>query len=242
MTSYANRLKNLKDQWKNDKPAAGMAALPAGKYQFQVTRAFLEPSKASFNKGNLTLVVQLTVASGALKGRKAMYRLDLEAKANKEKNWPSGISRFKGLLDNLKLDMPSELNDEGINAVLSQLVNAIVEGQSVVNDKGYSNIYLNRLVNAGGDTTDEDESDEEDDETDDETSDDAESDDESDDEDEEDESDDDEEDAEEDEEEPPAKKPAPKAEVKPVAKPIAKPTGKPTGKPADKKDDDDWSL
>ena len=239
--SYKNRLDKLKANWDSDKPVAGAQALPAGKYQFVIKRAFLEESKAKFNKGNLTLVVEAHVLTGNLKGRKTIIRTDLEAKANIDKGWPSGISRFKGMLETLKLDMPKSLSEKDIEKVLKAMINVCFNGTCVVNAKGYSNVYINDLLAAPSEEDDdeeesddeeEDEEEEESDEEDEEDSD-EENDEESEDEDEESESEDEEEedeDDEDDEEEEPAPKKAQPAKATPAK----------SDKKSSKKDSDDW--
>ena len=242
--SYKNRLDKLKANWDSDKPASNSPQLPAGKYQFTIKRAFLEESKASFNKGNLCVVIEAHVLTGAFKGRKSFIRIDLEAKANIDKGWPSGISRFKGTLETLKLDMPKTLSDKDIEKTLKALINTCFNGTCVVNQKGYSNVYINDLLNAASEEDDDEEENEEDD---DESEDDSDDDDEEDteesdedgeesdesesdeDEDDDDSSDDDEEeedDEDEEEKKPPARKQDPK-----------KSTEKPGTKPAKKEDD-----
>lgn len=220
--SYKDRLNKLSKAWETDKAVAGAGQLPAGKYQFQIKRAYLEESKASFNKGHLQAVFEVAVITGPAKNRKAWIRTDLEAPANPAKNFPSGMSRFKGYLETLKVEMPKVLSEKAIKGVLEQLIGIVFNGACVHNAKGYANIYINDLVNApaeaedeeeetGSEDTDEDESEQE------EATEDA---DEDDDEDAEDED---------EEEEEPVKKPAPTSGKKP-AKVAA----------SSKKDDDDW--
>lgn len=240
--SYKNRLDKLKANWDSDKPVAGAQALPAGKYQFVIKRAFLEESKAKFNKGNLTLVVEAHVLTGNLKGRKTIIRTDLEAKANIDKGWPSGISRFKGMLETLKLDMPKSLSEKDIEKVLKAMINVCFNGTCVVNAKGYSNVYINDLLAAPSEEDDDEEESEDDDDEDDESEDDEEdsesdseeSEDEAEDDEDSDESDEDEEEDEEDEEDDEEEEPAPKK-----AQP-AKATPAKSDKKSSKKDSDDW--
>ena len=181
MSNYAKRLAGLKKQWSEDKPHTGGGQLPEGKYQFIIKRALIEESKADFNKGNMTIVIHLEVVTGENKGRKHIYRLDLEAKANAEKGWPSGISRFKGLLDILHIEIPGSFDDAAMNEILKAMLNLVVAGQCVHNQKGYANVYINSLIDAPVDSEDDEEEAEEEDSDEDEDSEDEESDDEEDD-------------------------------------------------------------
>jgi len=239
MSSYAKRLAGLKKSWDSDKAVSSQGQLPEGKYQFEIKRAVLGESKASFNKGNAQVEFHCAVITGPLKGRKHIIRQDLESKANIEEGWPSGISRFKGYLETLKVDMPKTLDENGLNKCLKQLVGIVFEGACVHNQKGYANVYINELVNASDEDEDEEEVDEDEDEDEAEESEDKDSEDEEDDEeedsDDDDESEDEDEDDDEEEEEKPAKKPAPKPASKSDKKPAK------AEKPAKKEDDDDWS-
>ena len=248
MTNYKNRLEKLKDAWDRDKPAANQAALPEGPYQFEIKRAVLAPSKAPFNKGNLQLEVHLAVAVGPLKGRKHINYLDLEQKANVDRGFPSGISRFKGLLENLEVDMPKSLDQKHLEKTCAQLIGLNVEGVCKHNAKGYANVFINSLVNAGAsdeddDDEDDDDSDSTEDSDDSDTSDKDDEDDDDEDDDREESSDDDDDDDEKEEE----KKPPPKKEGKPpfkvekTAKKEEKPSKKPPPKEEKEEGEDDWA-
>ena len=192
--SYAKRLNKLKDSWKNTKPAASGGQLPAGNYQFQIKKAVLEESKAQFNKGNLQVVYHLVVATGPLKGRKHILRVDLESEGLPDKNVPPGLAIFKAHLDNLQVDMPKQLTEKALKETLAELIDIIFNGACRHNAKGYANVFINDLVHAPEEEEEDEEEDEEEEE---------------DDEEDEDEEDEDEEDDEEDEEEEEVK-PAPK--------------------------------
>jgi len=178
--SYADRLKKLQGAWKSAKPATGGGSLPAGKYQMQIARALITEGKAEFNKGHMQVELQMTVVTGKMKGRKMRKWIDLEAPANEEKNIPSGMAQFKGILEVLSLDMPDL---DKLEKFLNKLVGCVINTQVVVNQKGYANVYINSLVNAASDSEDEDEDEDEDEEE--STDDDEDEDDEDEDEDEE---------------------------------------------------------
>lgn len=210
MPNYADRLDKLKKQWDKDKPASGGAfGLPEGKHQCIIKRAVLEEGKASFNKGNVQVALYLEVFTGPHKGRKQTKWIDLEAPA-KDKI-PSGISQFKGVLQALGLDIPSDMSMKSIEACLKSLVNIVCDVFAKANAKGYVNVYINGAVHAAKQEDDDEEEAEE----------------ESDDDEEEDSDDDEEESEEEDEEE---DKPAPKQAAKPKA----------PAKKSKKDDDDDF--
>lgn len=222
--SYEARLKGLRDAWKKDKPAEGFVSLPGGKYQFQMKRAYLEESKASFNKGNLQVHYEFVVVTGEYKGKKGDRRVDIQQQAKDQ--FPSGISIFKGDLKNLGLDLPADLSEKSITAVLKQTIDCVFNGTVKINKNGYPTVYINDLVNASDESEDdEDEVDEDED-------------DESEDESDEDESEDDEDETEDDEEEPAGEKAGRKALIKANAK---KPEPKAKAKADAKNDfDDDW--
>lgn len=225
--SYKNRLEKLKDAWNKDKPAESQSGLPNGKYQLEIKRAVLEESKASFNKGHLMVVFYLVVVTGEFKGRKTIVRVDLEQEADIKKGFPSGISRFKQYLEIMSLDMPKSLNEASLNEILKESIGMVLNATAVVNAKGYTNVYLNDLVRAASDETEEedDEEDEEEDE------------DEDDEEEEDDEDDEDEDEEDEEDKKPEPKKPEPK---KPETKPSSK---KPEPKkPKEDDEEDEWDL
>lgn len=257
--SYKDRLSKLSQQWDKSKPTAGFEKLPAGKYQFEIKRATLGESTASYNKGHLQVTYEVAVAIGPLKGKKAFINVDLESDG-KNGQYPTGMSIFKGHLTNLGVEIPKQLTEKAIQEVLKTLIGVIFNGQCVVNGKGYANIYINDAVSAAA-SSDDDEDDE--DEDDDDESDEAEDDEESDTEettteetDEEDDDSEEDEDDEDDEEEPapPPKKPA--VVAKPATTTVTKkpavvqtaPAKLPPAKPAVKKPEpkpeapaeDDW--
>lgn len=231
MASYKDRLNSLKKNWETDKPATGGGQLPPGKYQFAIKRALLEESTASFNKGNIQVTLHLEVVTGQLKGRKHVLRTDIEAKATDK--FPSGISRLKGQLEKLSLDLPKDLSEGSLKALLSTMVGIIFNGACVHNAKGYANVYINDLVNSAPESEEDEEESEDDVATQENTEAQA------------DEDDDEDEDEDDDEEE--VKKPAPKAAAKPPFKPTpaaAKSPAKPAKKEEKEEDseDDDWEL
>jgi len=201
--SYNDRLVKLGKAWASDKAATSSPALPPGKYQFQIKRAFLEESKAGFNKGHLQFTIEPVVVTGNAKGRKGTpIRADLEAPATDK--FPSGISRLKQYLTALEVEMPKQLTDKALKQTAEQLVGLVFNGTCVHNAKGYPNIYINDLVNAPAEADDEEDEAETEEETTEEEADEA--------------SDDAEDEAEEEPEEKPVtkkpvgKKPAPKKE------------------------------
>lgn len=225
--SYKDRLNKLKQSWDSDKPAAGAPTLPPGKYQFVIKTARLVESTAAYNKGHLQVEMTCAVAVGPLKGRKHKIYTDLEQEATDK--FPSGISRFKGYLETLKIDMPKDLSEKSIKNTLEQLIDVVFDGACVVNAKGYANVYINGLVSAASESDDdEDDDDEDDDESEDDESDD-------------DDNEDDEDDDDDEEEKPVAKssKNPPKSE--PSKPSVKKSTDKKPAKKADKEEtEDDW--
>lgn len=239
--SYKNRLDALKKAWSEDKPAEAMSGLPKGKYQMEIKRALLEESKATWNHGHLQVIFHLEVVTGEYKGRKSRVMVDLEQPADKKKNFPSGISRFKQYLEIMQLNMPKQLTEGALNETLKETIGIVLNTTAVVNDKGYTNVYLNDLVSAASDSDDDEDEDTDDEDESDESEDAKDSDEESD-------EDEDDEDDDEDEPEEPAKKPG-KASGKPPFDPKAgksKPAEK--AKPAkakaaeDDDDEDEWDL
>ena len=53
MSNYAERLKKLQGAWEKDKAVERTQGLPAGKYQWIISKAILNQSKAAFNNGYL---------------------------------------------------------------------------------------------------------------------------------------------------------------------------------------------
>tara|TARA_R110002094_G_scaffold145203_1_gene134584 strand:+ start:450 stop:1211 length:762 start_codon:yes stop_codon:yes gene_type:complete len=250
--SYAKRLKALGGAWKNDKAKKGGAGISAGKHQYEITRATFEESKMSYNKGHMQVSLEITVATGADKGRKGWINVDLEQEAT-TKFPTSGIARFKGHLETLGMELPAQLSEKAIRALLAEMVGIVFNGACVINAKGYPNHYINDLVHAAGEgSDDEDDEDEEDDEEDDDDSEDSDSDedDEEDDDDDEDEDDDEEEEEDEEDEPAPPKKKAAKKDPKKLSfkpapkKAPAKAKAPVKGKKAEDEDeedfDDDW--
>ena len=226
--SYSKRLASLKKQWTDSKPAVG-GSLPEGKYQFVIRQAKIEEGKQDFNKGHLLIVYTLEVAVGPLKGRKAWIRVDLDSEGIPSKNVPAGMAIFKGHLDTLHIDIPSDLTEESLKNMLESLVGTVFNGQAVANKKGYINVYINSLVNSAPQEEEEVEEEEEEEE---EASDEDENEDEED---------------EEEEEPAPPKKPAPapakKGGFQVTGKGKQAEAKKPAPKQAETEDDedsDDW--
>ena len=224
--SYADRLKKLGNQWKTDKAAKGGGSLPAGSYQLEIKTVRIEEGKAAFNRGHMQVAIAFAVATGPMRGRKQIKWIDLEAeaKAINGMDIPSGISQFKGILQNIGLDIPSDLSEKNLSLLFKEMVGIICNCTVRVNDKGYATIYVNSAVNAANASSEKDEEEaEEDDDTEEESEDD--------------EDEDDEEDEEEEEEEE-----APKPIVKPKQL-VQKVTAKAGKEKPGKKDDDfdsDW--
>tara|TARA_R110000782_G_scaffold211669_1_gene299821 strand:+ start:8054 stop:8809 length:756 start_codon:yes stop_codon:yes gene_type:complete len=244
--SYAKRLKALGGAWKNDKAKKGGAGISAGKHQYEITRATFEESKMSYNKGHMQVSLEITVATGADKGRKGWINVDLEQEAT-TKFPTSGIARFKGHLETLGMELPAQLSEKAIRALLAEMVGIVFNGACVINGKGYPNHYINDLVHAAGEGSDDEDDEEEDDDEDDDDSEDSDSDedDEEDDDDDEDDDDEEEEEDEEDEPAPPKKKAAKKDPKKLSFKPApkkapAKAKAPVKGKKAEAEDDEDF--
>lgn len=244
MSSYKDRLNNLKKSWEKDKAVTGAPRLPAGKYQFEIKRAVLEESKFKYNLGHLQVTYDVMVITGPHKGAKARIIQDLETPADNAKNWPSGMSRWKGHLETLKIDMPKSLDDKSIKATLASMIGVVFNGACVINKNGYPNIYINDLVNAPSESDGDEDEVEDEDETEEDTETEETSEDETeDDEDSDDEDDEDDEDEEEELAEKPNKKQQMMAQTLAKATPPSKkpaPDKAPTKKPKKEEDDDDW--
>ncbi len=203
-------LKKMQELWKGGEPRKALGPLPDGTYQATITDSKIGATQKKKRQIDTTL----EVISGEFEGR-TIHKYDmLETQDN--------VDWVQGMLEILELDVPDSIGD--LEDTLKDAIGKIVE-ISVRNSEGFTNVYINDLLEEIDDS-DEDEDEEDDDEPDDddeeeddeEEGEDEDEDEDDDDEEEEEEEDDEEEDEddeeEEEEEEPPKKKKSAKKKAK----------------------------
>lgn len=172
--SHARRLKELGNRWKDDKPSSGgRSTHPLGTYQGKLVKCVLEEGKKGKQTGHLMVRITIKGVTGEATDKLTWASIDLDYPGRKAssgvKAAPSGISRFKGFLEMLEIDLPKQLSPKSIEKVLERSLNCVID-YAVVQNGQWTNTYMNRLVHAADDIEDEEledevEEDEEEDDT-----------------------------------------------------------------------------
>lgn len=168
--AFTDRNEAMQNAWKKTPPAEKFTAPPDGKYQAVIKKATLALGTKGKLKGCKMVNFELSILAGPQKNRKVWRNINLDAKAKDDtgKMIYFGIAQFKADMDTLEIDIPETFSEKGIARCLKDAVDCVVDIQVKQNAQGYTNVYINRLVNSS-DTEDENEeetsSEEEDNET-----------------------------------------------------------------------------
>ena len=144
--SYADRLKDLQDSWKNDKAdAGGGVKLPEGSYQAKIATAKPTIGKKGKRIGHVIVDIKMTVVAGKLAGKSGFTNYDLNQPSSN--GFPSGIARFKGLLEMSGVAMPKKLSEKSLKTACAGLLDSVYD-IGVKHNGQYVNMYINRLVHS----------------------------------------------------------------------------------------------
>lgn len=228
MSSYADKLKKIGEaSWKKSK-TQDFSNLSEGRYVTVITAARFDEIKKGKQAGNPVIRVQFKVQTGPFKNRQTSKTYWI-ASINKKDGSSVGFSQLKGDCEKLGIDLPAEFSEKKLQEVFKKMVNSVCE-IVIIEKGGFSNIYINRAVNAP-DAEEVEETEEEETETEEETEEEETEEEAEEEADEEEDAEEDEDEEEEEEEAPPPKKKTAKKE--PAAK-------KPAMKvKADEEEDDD---
>ena len=140
MTSYNDRLKELKSAWNKTKAASGksFAKVPEGRYQAEVTQAKVDWKTLRVN-------FSLKIKRGDQAGQMANRSINLDYQGTN--TVPSGLAMFKGDLEVLGINIPEVFDEKAVPSMLAETLGSLVE-ITVKHKGGYVNTYLNSLVHA----------------------------------------------------------------------------------------------
>lgn len=148
--SYKDRLAKIGNAWKKARPQGGGGSVPAGTYQAKIEKAFLKEKN-----DHMFFNVQLNIITGEYTGRKLFRNTDLDYVRDGEY---IGLGFLKKDLETLgvECDDISQLESVG-----KEILDLVVECNVVVNSKGYTNTYINKLIHSPESAVEDDEDEEE---------------------------------------------------------------------------------
>jgi cobalamin biosynthesis protein CobT len=164
--SFANDMKNLAKGFDSALKNAnqGGAGLSVGDYQVKVTKFYLTKVKKGKSVGHVGAVFQFEVVTGAKSGKKHSKFQDLNT-VNKKTGDLVGLSIFLGDLETMGIKMKKS-DMKNLQAKGEEAVGKIIEITVKKND-GYTNTYINDLVQDNDNEEEEEDEEEEEEEADD---------------------------------------------------------------------------
>lgn len=164
MGSYADRLKSLGKVWSMTKKAEQFRNIPEGRYQAEIKSVKLIEVKGGKRKGDPTIEMKMVVQAGAYKAYpvRKVYWIAAFIKAGDRKGQSVGLSQLKADVETLGLNNPKVFNEKTAAKLFEEMTGCVVEINVVENKAGYTNVYIDRAIDATSEDEDTDDGDDED--------------------------------------------------------------------------------